>query len=300
MYRLTLVFLLGLNCFLLPFYLLASEVRILENLDYENELIKKLRSDVKHNLRVSKSKLPDSELRDLTFYKYKVAPGDNFFRIMSRTGMDIDTISSVNSLSSPQDLQVGMTLLIPNMRGVYESEDLAFSEENRTKLADKYDLPLNIVIYDRKRGEWFIPGRTLNKLEKAFFYSLAFIPPLYEGRLTSGYGHRADPFTKNKTFHGGIDIGADKGTDVIASAEGEVVFTGKKGGYGKLVVIKHILGYETRYGHLSKILATEGAKVKKGEKIGEVGNTGRATGYHLHFEVKRFSKNEKPVFYKHM
>jgi len=275
-------------------------IELLKNLDYENEVLKKLRSEVKFNLRVSKSKSQSDDYIPLEFYKYTVVQGDNFFRIMARTGMNIDTISSVNALSSPQDIRVGMTLLIPNMRGVYDTENLAESELSRGKLAEKYSMPNHLIIFDKRRDEWFVPGKTLGKIEKSFFYGLAFHPPLNEGYLTSGFGHRLDPFTKKKTFHGGLDIAASKGTDVIASADGEVIFMGRKGGYGKLIVVKHIMGYETRYGHLDKMSVSLGDHVKKGQKIGSVGNTGRATGYHLHYEVRRFQKNEKPVFYQHM
>lgn len=284
--------------FLFPTFLFPIE--LLKNLDYENEVLKKLRSEVKFNLRVSKSKSQSDDYIPLEFYKYTVVQGDNFFRIMARTGMNIDTISSVNALSSPQDIRVGMTLLIPNMRGVYDTENLAESERSRGKLAEKYSMPNHLIIFDKRRDEWFVPGKTLGKIEKSFFYGLAFHPPLNEGYLTSGFGHRLDPFTKKKTFHGGLDIAASKGTDVIASADGEVIFMGRKGGYGKLIVVKHIMGYETRYGHLDKMSVSLGDHVKKGQKIGSVGNTGRATGYHLHYEVRRFQKNEKPVFYQHM
>lgn len=285
-------------------FLLSAEflypIEVLKDLDYENETLKKLRKEVKHNLKVSKSRGADNDYIPLEFYKYTVVQGDGFFRIMARTGMDIDTLSSVNALSSPQDIRKGMTLLIPNMRGVYDTDDLPETEMSRAKLAHKYDLPENLIVFDKRIQEWFIPGKKLGNIEKSFFYGLAFHPPLNEGYLTSGFGTRLDPFTKKKTFHGGIDIAAPRGTDVIASADGEVIFMGRKGGYGKLIVVKHIMGYETRYGHLDKMNVHLGDHVKKGQKIGSVGSTGRATGPHLHYEVRRFQKNEKPVFYQHM
>jgi hypothetical protein len=115
--------------FLFP--LLVEPIELLKNLDYENEVLKKLRSEVKYNLKVSKSKNNSDDYIPLEFYKYTVVQGDNFFRIMARTGMNIDTISSVNALSSPQDIRVGMTLLIPNMRGVYDTENLPENEHSR-------------------------------------------------------------------------------------------------------------------------------------------------------------------------
>ncbi|MCX8000025.1 MAG: M23 family metallopeptidase [Leptospiraceae bacterium] len=277
-----------------------SEIEQLENLDYQNPKLIELRKEVKENLRISKMH-SIKHTPKLRFMKYKIQKGDNFFKIMTRTGMDIDTISSVNSLSSPYDIRVGMLLYIPNMRGVYDKSDVLDDLQGRKKIAEKYQIPLELPIFDSELAEeWFIPGKTLSKLEKSFFYGLAFVPPLMELRTTSHFGKRIDPFTKKKTFHGGIDLAAPSGTSVYASAEGEVIFSGNKGGYGKLVVIRHILGYETRYGHLEEIFVTKGEKVRKNQEIGTVGSTGRSTGPHLHFEVRRFHKNQKPEFYKHM
>jgi len=279
--------------------LIASAVIPLGNLDYSNRSLLKLRGEVKHNLKVSKSNPADSNLTGLKFYKYKVGAKDNFFIIMARTGMDLDTLSSVNELSSPRDLHEGMVLYIPNMRGIYDRSGLDDSKKSRKILSSKYSIPGDFLFFDSGRKEWFIPGRGLERIEKSFFYGMAFARPLDTGIQSSSFGFRKDPFTKKKTFHGGIDIAAEKGTDVFASADGEIVISKETGGYGNLIVIKHALGYETRYGHLSKFSVKKGQKVKRGDKIGEVGDTGRATGNHLHFEVRRFSKNQKPSFRNH-
>ena len=190
-------------------------------------------------------------------------------------------------------------MLIPNMRGVYDRGGLDFSVASRKRISEKYSIPTSLPIYDPAQKLWFIPGRGLEKVEKSFFYGVAFFRPLDDGVQSSGFGFRKDPFTKKKTFHGGLDIAAEKGTDVFASLDGEVILSENSGGYGNLIVIKHALGYETRYGHLSKFFVKKGQKVKRGDKIGEVGNTGRATGNHLHFEVRRFSKNQRPTFRNH-
>ncbi|HNM02358.1 MAG TPA: M23 family metallopeptidase [Leptospiraceae bacterium] len=281
--------------------LFPFDAPVLKNLDYENPDLKLLRDDIKHNLKVSKSARTKEPFRSLRFVKYTVKEKDTFFVIMARTGMDIDTLSSVNSLSSPQDIYAGMVLYIPNMRGIYDTDSFPFNEEGRVRLAEKYRMREDLFLEENHfRKEWFVPGRTLGRIEKTFFYGLAFTLPLKEGYFSSGYGSRKDPFTKKKTFHGGIDIAAPEGTDVHSSADGEVIFAGKKGGYGNLVVVKHILGFETRYGHLSEFSVKKGQRVRKREKIAEVGSTGRSPGPHLHFEVRRFNKNQKPEFNKHM
>ncbi len=129
---------------------------------------------------------------------------------------------------------------------------------------------------------------------------IAFIPlgkPV-SGGLSSNYGYRKDPFSKTKEFHAGVDFKGHVGDTIIATADGVVKKTrNAKGGYGKHVVIKHKNGYETLYGHLSKISVTKNQKIKAGDKIGELGSTGRSTGPHLHYEIIRYGKRVNPGRY---
>ena len=106
------------------------------------------------------------------------------------------------------------------------------------------------------------------------------------GWLTSSMGSRGDPFTGAPDFHPGLDISADRGSPVHATADGTVTFAGGSGAYGNLVTIDHGFGLETRYGHLSRVDVAAGGTVKRGDLVGAVGATGRATGPHLHYEVR--------------
>lgn len=112
------------------------------------------------------------------------------------------------------------------------------------------------------------------------------------GWITSTFGHRTSPFTGNREFHRGLDIAGRQGTAVVAPADGVVRFAGKKRALGNAVVMRHGYGIETRYGHLKEVLVKKGAKVKRGQKIALMGNTGRSTGPHLHYQVE---VNGKPV-----
>lgn len=107
-----------------------------------------------------------------------------------------------------------------------------------------------------------------------------------QGWLTSRTGGRTDPFTGEADYHPGLDISADKGTPVYATADGTVSQASYSGAYGNLVVLEHQFGIETRYGHLSAFRTQLGQTVKRGDLIGLVGATGRATGPHLHYEVR--------------
>jgi len=115
-----------------------------------------------------------------------------------------------------------------------------------------------------------------------------------KGKINSDFGYRKDPFRKRIGFHSGIDIDANYGDPIVATADGVVSKAGWQSSYGKTVVIKHQEGFKTIYGHLSKITVKEGQKVKVGEVIGKAGSTGRSTGTHLHYEVVRNGKKVNP------
>jgi murein DD-endopeptidase MepM/ murein hydrolase activator NlpD len=105
------------------------------------------------------------------------------------------------------------------------------------------------------------------------------------GWLTGTYGGRSDPFTGEPGFHQGIDISTEKGQPVFATADGVIESASYTGDYGNLIVLRHAFDLTTRYGHLSAFAATAGTRVKRGDVIGYVGATGRATGMHLHYEI---------------
>ncbi len=115
------------------------------------------------------------------------------------------------------------------------------------------------------------------------------------GWLSSSMGNRADPLTGEKDFHPGLDISADKGDPVYATADGKVSSAAMAGNYGNLVVIDHGFGIETRYGHLSAFKVHDGQVVKRGDLLGLVGMTGRTTGAHLHYEVRANGRILNPL-----
>lgn len=104
-------------------------------------------------------------------------------------------------------------------------------------------------------------------------------------RLASGYGWRMDPVYHTRRFHQGMDFAAPVGTEIFATGNGNVISAGWKQGYGNCIEINHGFGYLTLYGHMSALKAKVGQKVKRGDVIGLVGNTGKSTGPHLHYEV---------------
>lgn len=113
------------------------------------------------------------------------------------------------------------------------------------------------------------------------------VPITGDHRQSSGFGNRRDPFTGSRAFHAGLDFAAPTGTAILSAGAGRVAFAGTRSGYGKLVEIAHANGLVTRYAHMSAILVRQGQSVPAGLPIGRVGSTGRSTGPHLHFEVRK-------------
>ena len=117
------------------------------------------------------------------------------------------------------------------------------------------------------------------------------------GLMTDGFGRRRDPFTGRRAFHRGLDISARRGTPVFAPADGVVVFSGRNGGLGRTVRIAHGFGFTTVYGHLDSIVVEPGDEIRRGDEIGALGNSGRSTGPHLHYEVHVDGRAVNPLYY---
>ena len=173
-----------------------------------------------------------------------------------------DTVESVSARFrvDPLDLR--------RLNGIYEPEDL--------------EAGMVLIIPPAKRPS---AGRTPTPEKKR--PKLEFIPPS-EGSVSSRFGKRWG------RFHYGTDFRADRGKTVRASERGIVIFSGRQSGYGKVLIIRHDSRFQTLYAHLEKTSVKKGRKVGRGEKIGVMGNTGRSTGIHLHFEIHDNGKAVNP------
>lgn len=140
---------------------------------------------------------------------------------------------------------------------------------------------LDAAMVDHRLAQMSFPGRA----------------PVSAVEISSGFGNRADPFRKGLAFHGGVDYPAATGTPITASAGGRVVFAGWRPQYGKTVEIDHGGGLATRYAHASKLYVGAGQVVMPGERIADVGSTGRSTGPHLHFEILQDGQFVDPAVY---
>jgi murein DD-endopeptidase MepM/ murein hydrolase activator NlpD len=156
-------------------------------------------------------------------------------------------------------------------------EDLGAQIENRTRQLGV----LEDLLIDRKLQRQIQPeGR-----------------PVTSGYISSHFGNRTDPFTGRRAFHKGVDFAGRTGAAVVAVASGVVIWSGSRAGYGELVEVSHGSGYVTRYAHNADNLAAVGDMVKRGQVIARMGDTGRATGPNLHFEVLHNGRAVNPLTY---
>jgi len=182
--------------------------------------------------------------------------------------------------------------------GAMDAEDRE-SPSARAMLGEPEDLGLLRTKLDALSAEAARQEASLQELH-AYFEDqkslLASMPSLWPARgwVTSDFGHRLDPFTADRVLHKGLDIAAAHGTPIMAPSDGTVIFSGMEGGYGKVLVVDHGYGVKTRYAHLSELAVRMGERVKRGQRIGALGNTGRSTGPHLHYEVRVNGVPENP------
>jgi murein DD-endopeptidase MepM/ murein hydrolase activator NlpD len=146
-------------------------------------------------------------------------------------------------------------------------------------------------------------NRIINQMDRLNLYRIAaekapFANPVKNSyRFTSGFGYRRDPKTGGRRQHLGVDFAGPVGTPLYATADGVVVHAGWSSGYGRLVKIQHQFGIETRYAHLSRLSVKVGQRVSRGQRIGDMGASGRVTGPHLHYEVRVGGQAVNPMIF---
>lgn len=265
----SMVFLLGLllavGFYFILYYLF--ETPTVENLTAENRELKQQYTALERRLGASVRMLDEIQDRD-----------SNFYRVLLQ--LDPATELGINREVFPLSHAV-------NMRNVGDAQLV-----NRlNQMIDTLDRDLlnQAVSFNTIRD---VALHNQHKLE----HTPGVLPiNIKDYTMSSGYGLRIDPVYNTHKFHAGLDIAADMGTQVFATADGKVRFAASKSGYGNCIDIEHGYNYVTRYAHLSKILVPEGKTVKRGELIGLVGSTGKSTGPHLHYEVLFKEKPQNPI-----
>lgn len=182
---------------------------------------------------------------------------------------------------------------------------------NKYRYLDKYDngeIIKNVKVkLDKLKKQMVIQSKSYDEIaemiknQQTMLASIPSIQPVANKkleRMASGFGMRTDPVYKIPKFHAGMDFTASTGTEIYATGDGVVETVNfSYGGYGNEIVINHGYGYKTRYAHLSRFKVRAGQKVKRGDVIGNVGNTGKSTGPHLHYEVLKNGNAVNPVYF---
>lgn len=249
---------------------------------------------------------------------YEVKKGDNLYRIGLYYGVHHDQLAAMNDITDPRKLQIGHRLKLP----IQPKWVRATGKETVERLAKKYDSTTVLItdlnpFFKKKlvpeKGQWILVPTKL-KVSKPNSAVLKQLTPQkknkvvkfadspakqthhwfqwpVQGQITSKFGWR------HGRPHKGIDIwnAARSKAHIYASRSGTVIRAGYSSGYGNLVVIDHGNGYETYYAHLSRIHVGKGQQVTSGEIIGNMGQTGNATGYHLHFEIRKNGEALNPL-----
>jgi lipoprotein NlpD len=206
---------------------------------------------------------------------HTVKPGENLYRIGKDYGVSSDAIARANSIRDVTELRVGQRLYIPrgNRAGLPPAQSRG-SSTNTPRSARASDALKKRVRAEAKRNA-----------------KLNFMWPLSRTKLTSRFGRR------NGQPHEGIDLSAPKGTPIRAAESGKVIHSGRLGAYGLVVIVKHAGNYRSVYAHARKLFVRKGQFVEKAQKLAEVGMTGRTTGPHLHFEIRRKEVPKDPLLY---
>lgn len=245
----------------------------------------------------------------IRFSVYHTVPGDTFSVLSQKFHLSEHTLRSLNQANDSTEPNTDAPILIPSKDGIFH---IVRSGQGLSDIARAYSISLGDVLKANRITDdsklhpgkiLFLPNASYLTQRDVKWLALAslatqkgFLKPT-TGRFADGFGNRIHPFTHKIVFHEGLDLAPGWGSKVVASQDGCVTFVGIKAKYGRLIILDHGAGLTSRYAHLDEILVKSGQQVKRGELIGKVGNTGRVTGPHLHFEIRLNGIPQNPLLY---
>jgi hypothetical protein len=238
---------------------------------------------------------------------HTVTKSESYWDIAFRNGITIDTLIAANPALSSLVAAEGIIIALPAEDGVLFACSNFFDALRMSSLVGKDDdlsgsymqYPFDLFCFDDIRFAFIKNARpsVVNRsLEGLFDIKKSYHLPC-GGQLVSLYGMRLDPFLHTPDFHEGLDIRAPFGTPIRPVKDGMIISAGWRDGFGLCIEIMHEDGYISIYGHCSDINVEKGMMVSKNDIIGRIGSTGRSTGPHLHFEMKRHGENVNPLFF---
>jgi murein DD-endopeptidase MepM/ murein hydrolase activator NlpD len=219
------------------------------------------------------------------FY-HEVQRGENLYRIGRRYGLEPRQIAKANGIRDPGSLRAGQQIWIPKRRGEPRGEAREAPVSSHPSFVQKGDGTTGRASSTSSTGSKKGAQREASRAGQ-----LSFGWPVRGAKLTSNFGRRSG------RPHEGVDLAARRGTRISAAESGRVIHSGRLGDYGKVVILKHAGNYRSVYAHANKVFVRKGQFVEKGQRIAEVGQTGRATGPHLHFEIRKRQSPRDPMLY---
>ncbi len=238
---------------------------------------------------------------------YEVQQGDTLSEIAERYGIGLTILKANNPGVTANNLKVGQKIKVLRGNGIFYK---VVKGDSLNKIAELFKVDVEELKKINKLksnvvqlgDELYIKDPNVTKYLRTTSPNasnrsgLGFIMPIKYTGITSPQGNRFHPVLKRYIYHTGVDLKAHF-IPLYASKEGKVTFAGVMNGYGKIIIIQHSNGYETRYAHLDKIGVRNGQYVKTGELIGKTGQSGRVTGPHLHFEIRKGKTILNPMKY---
>ena len=241
-------------------------------------------------------KAPERDSVPLSIAVYR-RKSENLFQFSSRLNLPYETVSTLNKLGNPSDFTKLEMVLFPNQPALFIPDKASSDIEHFLSVRKKSGKKITVNFRGKKEFFYIIKNGRFNSTERSLFLNTFFRFPIDKGKISSYYGNRPHPFTGKLSFHNGIDIAAPVGTAVCAAASGRVCETGYDNILGNYIIIEHMTGFYSIYGHLSQTLVLLKSDIKTGNVIGKVGNTGYSTGPHLHFEIRKKGKSQDPLKY---
>lgn len=208
---------------------------------------------------------------------HKVRPGETLWTLSKKYRIPLQDLAELNDIEDIRSVKVGRPIFVP---GVRVGRSLRDREKGEIATITRRESPSPPRRLPEKKKE----SPVIEVDHGRFSWPVS-------GEVSSGFGVRSG------RRHDGIDIRAPRGTAILAAADGEVVFAKRLRGYGNLILLKHHDNFFTVYAHTAVNLVRNGAHIREGKEIGKVGSTGRASGPHLHFEVRKGSKPRNPLFF---
>jgi murein DD-endopeptidase MepM/ murein hydrolase activator NlpD len=247
--------------------------------------------------------IPLDLIESFSWESYTVKEGDSISKISGDRAISMDAIIALNGITNARRLRAGDLIRIPNMDGIPYTVK---PEDTLSRISSSLGVPLEAILdaNDIQSDSispgtvLFIPGARMKPEDLKLALGDFFIYPI-RGQLTSPFGWRNDPISGVRRYHAALDLAAPTGAPIKAAMDGKIATVGLNSVYGRYIIISHSGGFQTMYAHMSLTSVRQGASVRQGQKIGEVGNTGYSTGPHLHFAVFKNGKAVNPLEFLH-